>query len=166
MNEKIETLGKMRTWELKDLPEDRKAIGCRWVYAKKQDEFGEIIKYKARLVAQGFSQKPGTDFSNDGTFAPVMRFETLRTILAFSAVHNLKLRQFDVKSAYLHGRLNKTIYMTQPPGYNDRSGRFCLLIHSLYGLKQAGNVWNQELNRVLAEIKFIQLRTNYCCYIR
>ena len=91
MDEKIETLGKMGTWELKGLPEDRKAIGCRWVYAKKRDEYGEVIKYKARLVAQGFSQKPSTDFSNDGTFAPVMRFETLRTLLAFSAIHNLKL---------------------------------------------------------------------------
>ncbi len=91
---------------------------------------------------------------------------TLRSLLAFSAVHNLKLQQFNVKSAYLHGRLNEIIYMAQPPRYDDRSGRFCLLIHSLYGLKQAGNVWNQELNRVLAKINFTQLKTDYCCYIR
>jgi transposase InsO family protein len=166
MDEEIEMLGKMGTWRLEDLPTDRKPVGCRWVYAKKRNEYGEVIKYKARLVAQGFSQKPGTDFSNDGTFAPVMRFETLRTLLAFSAIHNLKLRQLDVKGAYLHGRLNEIIYMAQPPGYHDGSGRSCLLIRSLYGLKQAGNVWNQELNRVLAEIKFTQLKTDYCCYIR
>jgi transposase InsO family protein len=166
MDEEIGTLEKMGTWELKDLPADRKTVGCKWVFLRKRDEHGQIIKYKARLVAQGFSQKPGIDYSNDGTFAPVMRFETLRTLLAYSAVHNLKLRQFDVKSAYLHGRLNETIYMAQPPGYNDGSGRSCLLIRSLYGLKQAGNVWNQELNRVLAEIKFTQLRTDYCCYIK
>ena len=166
MDEEIETLGKMGTWRLEDLPADRKPVGSRWVYAKKRNEFGEVIKYKARLVAQGFSQKPGIDYSNDGTFAPVMRFETLRTLLAYSAVHNLKLRQFDVKSAYLHGQLNETIYMSQPPGYNDGSGRSCLLIRSLYGLKQAGNVWNQELNRVLEEIGFVQLKTDYCCYIR
>ncbi len=166
MDEEIETLGKMGTWRLEELSTDRKPVGSRWVYAKKRNEFGEVIKYKARLVAQGFSQKPGTNFSNDGTFAPVMQFETLRTLLAFSAVHNLKLRQFDIKSAYLHGRLNETIYMAQPPGYNDGSGRSCILIRSLYGLKQAGNVWNQELNRVLAEINFTQLKTDYCCYIR
>jgi hypothetical protein len=166
MDEEIEMLGKMGTWRLEDLPTDRKPVGCRWVYAKKRNEYGEVIKYKARLVAQGFSQKPGTDFSNDGTFAPVMRFETLCTLLAFSAIHNLKLRQLDVKGAYLHGRLNEIIYMAQPPGYHDGSGRSCLLIRSLYGLKQAGNVWNQELNRVLAEIKFTQLKTDYCCYIR
>jgi len=96
----------MGTWRLEDLPADRKPVGCQWVYDRKRNEHGEVIKYKARLVAQGFSQKPGTDYNNDGTFAPVMRFETLRTLLAFSAVHNLKLRQFDVKSAYLHGRPN------------------------------------------------------------
>jgi hypothetical protein len=166
MDEEIGTLGKMGTWELKELPLDRKAIGCKWVFAKKRDENGRVIKFKARLVAQGFSQKPGTDYDNDGTFAPVMRFETLRTLLAYAAVNNLKLRQFDVKSAYLHGRLNEVIYMNQPPGYNDNSGQSCLLIRSLYGLKQAGNVWNQELNRVLHKIKFDQLKSDYCCYIK
>ena len=87
-----------------------------------------------------------TDYNNDGTFTPVMRFETLRTVLAYAAVNNLKLRQFDVKGAYLHGYLNETIYMNQPPGFEDDTGRACLLERSLYGLKQAGNVWNQELN--------------------
>ena len=72
MGEEIETLKKMGTWILKDLPDDRKAIGCRWVFVKKRDEAGNIIQWKTRLVAQGFSQKPGTDYDNDGTFAPVM----------------------------------------------------------------------------------------------
>ena len=166
MDEEIKTLGEMGTWRLENLPTDRKSVGCRWVFTIKRDEHGQVTRYKARLVAQGFSQKPGTDYTYDGTFAPVMRFETLRTLLAYSAVHNLKLRQLDVKSAYLHGRLNETIYMSQPPGYNDGSGRSCLLIRSLYGLKQAGNVWNKELNRVLEGINFQQLKTDYCCYIR
>src|ERR1700688_2193269 len=60
----------------------------------------------------------------------------------------------------------ETIYMTQPPGYTDGSKRSCLLLRSLYGLKQAGNVWNQELNRVLDTIGFTQLKTDYCCYIK
>jgi len=165
MDEEIFTLKGMGTWRMEDLPSDRKTIGCRWVFTKKRDEHRNIIKYKARLVAQGFSQKPGTDYSNDGTFAPVMRFETLRTVLAYSAVHNLKLRQFDVKGAYLHGRLQKTIYMCQPPGYEDGTHQVCLLVRSLYGLKQAVNVWNHELNRVLQELGFMQLKTDYCCYI-
>jgi len=72
MDEEIGTLGKMGTWKLEDSPTDRKPIGCKWVYLRKRDEKGNIIKYKARLVAQGFSQKPGTDYNNDGIFAPVM----------------------------------------------------------------------------------------------
>jgi len=105
------------------------------------------------------------DYNEDGTFAPVMRFETLRTLLAFSAVHNLKLRQFDIKGAYLHGKLTEEIYMAQPPFYDNGTGDVCILLRSLYGLKQAGNVWNQELTRSLKEIGLTQLKTDYCCFI-
>ena len=97
-------------------------IGCKWVFVRKRDKTGSIIQRRARLVAQGFSQKPGTDYNNDGTFAPVMCFETLRTVLAYTAVNNLKLRQFDVKGTYLHGYLNEMIYMNQPPGFEDDTG--------------------------------------------
>ncbi|KAJ3543106.1 hypothetical protein NMY22_g3260 [Coprinellus aureogranulatus] len=166
MDEEMNTLKEMGTWELGELPSDRKAIGCRWVFAKKRNEKGEVVKYKARLVAQGFSQKPGKDYAHDGTFAPVMRFDTLRTALAHAATHNWKLRQFDVKGAYLHGRLKENIYMRQAPGYGDESGRVCVLKRSLYGLKQAGNVWNGELNKSLGELGFQQLKSDYCCYIR
>jgi hypothetical protein len=166
MDEEYNMLVKMGTWEKADLPPGRNAIGSKWVFKKKHDENGKVIRFKARLVVQGFAQKPGTDYSEDGTFAPVMRFETLRTLLAFAAVHNLKLRQFDIKGAYLHGYVNETIYMIQPPGYEDGTGRVCLLVRSLYGLKQAGNVWNHELNSALAEFHFTQLKTDYCCYIR
>ena len=77
MDEEMENLRIMGTWVKENLPEERKVVGCRWVFLRKRDENGEITKYKARLVAQGFSQKPGTDYSDNGTFAPVMRFETL-----------------------------------------------------------------------------------------
>ena len=146
MDEEMENLRTMGTWVLQDLPDDWKTIGCKWVFIQKRDDDGNIIQHKARLVAQGFSQKPGTDYDNDGTFAPVMRFKTLRTVLAHAAIKKLHLQQFDVKGAYLNGYLNENIYMRQPPGYEDGSGRVCLLKQSLYGLKQAGNVWNQELN--------------------
>ena len=146
MEEEMETLKKMGTWTLKDLPQDWKAIGCKWVFVRKRNKMGEIIQQRARLVAKGFSQKPGTDYNNDGTFAPVMCFETLHTVLAYVAVNKLKLRQFDVKGAYLNGYLNEMIYMNQPPGFEDNSRCVCLLEQLLYGLKQAGNVWNHKLN--------------------
>src|SRR5688572_28532001 len=138
MAKEMDILHERGTWELVDLPEGRTAIGCRMVFVKNRDEKGQVQEYKARLVAQGFSQKPGVDFSHDGTFAPVMRFETLRTGLALAAVNGWKLRQFDVKGAYLNGYLDEEIYMRQPAGFDDSTGRICRLIRSLYGLKQAG----------------------------
>jgi len=122
MQKEMDTLHRMGTWELVDLPSGRTAIGCRMVFAKKRDERGQVREYKARLVAQGFSQKPGVDFNHDGTFAPVMRFETLRTGLALAAVNKWKLRQFDVKGAYLNGYLDEEIYMRQPAGFDNGSG--------------------------------------------
>ena len=166
MDEELKTLTKMGTWVLGDLPEGRQTVGCHWVYTRKHDKHNKLVGYKARLVAQGFSQKPGQDFAHDGTFAPVMRFDTLRTVLGISAVRNLKLRQFDIKGAYLHGELKEEIYMRQPPGYSDGTGRVCVLKRSLYGLKQAGNVWNHALNSKLEDLGFIQLKSDYCCYIR
>ena len=127
MEEEMEILKEMETWILDDLPKDWKAIGCKWVFVQKRDKNGTIIQQRARLVAQGFSQKPGTDYSNNGTFAPVMHFKTLWTLLAYAAVNKLKLRQFDVKGAYLNGYLNETICMNQPPGFEDGSRKVCLL---------------------------------------
>ena len=95
-----------------------------------------------------------------------MRFETLHTLLAYATVNKLKLGQFDIKGAYPNGYLNETIYMNQPPGFKDRSGKVCLLEQSLYGLKQARNIWNQELNQVIHTIDFKQLKMDYCCYIK
>ena len=95
---------------------------------KKHDEKGKLIKYKARFVAQGFSQKPGIDFSNDGTFAPVMQFETLRTLLAFAASKKWDIKQLDVKGAYLHGLLKESIFIDQPQGFDNGSGHVCRLI--------------------------------------
>ena len=120
---------------------------------------------QARLVAQDFSQKPGTDYSSDGTFALVMRFETLRTLLALGAVNNWKIQQFNIKGAYLHGTLHETIYMRQPEGFNDGSGHVCRLIRPLYGLKQSGNVWNEEFTSTMTSMGFTQLKTDYCCFI-
>ncbi|KAJ3507985.1 hypothetical protein NMY22_g16757 [Coprinellus aureogranulatus] len=123
VQEELGTLKKMGTWELKDLPEGRDAVGCKWVFTRKKDEKGQVVRHKARLVAQGFSQKPGMDFDLDGTFAPVMRLETLRSVLALATILRLHVFQLDFKNAYLNGKLNRPIYMRQPDGFDDGSGR-------------------------------------------
>ena len=160
---KMATLKKMETWELTDLLEGRKPIGCKWVFVKKRDENGKLIKYKARLVAQGFLQKPGIIFNIKGTFASVMQFETLRTLLAF-VTSKWDIKQLDIKGVYLHGLLKESIYMDQPQGFDD--GRVCKLIRALCGLRQAGNVWNREFNAAMKGIGFTQIKADPCCYLR
>ena len=87
-------------------------------------------------MAQGFSQIPGQDF--EATFSPVMCMDSLQTLLAIATVQDLEIGQMDIKGAYLNGDLKEEIYMRQPKGFNDQSGRACHLIHTLYGLKQLG----------------------------
>jgi hypothetical protein len=166
IEEELDGLMRTETWTLEDLPRGREAIGCRWVFSRKMDDKGIVIRYKARLVAQGFSQKPGMDFDIDQTYTPVMRLESLRTSLALSVIFSLIPFQLDVKNAYLNGHLDEELYMRQPPGFEDDSGRVCRLKRSLYGLKQAGNVWNREFNSAMEDLGFKQLKTDYCCYIR
>jgi hypothetical protein len=166
IDEEYNQLIERGTWHLEELPIGREAIGCKWVFDRKKDEKGNIVKYKARLVAQGFSQKPGVDYMDSGTFAPVMRFETLRTMLALATINRWDVRQMDVKGAYLNGWLKEEIYMKQPAGYDDGSGRVCRLIKTLYGLKQAGNEWNNEFDGTMKDLAYTNTRSDYCCYIR
>ncbi len=119
----------------------------KWVLTKKRDKKGHVVKYKARLVARGFTQRPGLDY--DKMFSPVVRFETIRVLLAMVTSKKLKVRQLDVKGAYLNGILTQPIYMEQPTGFGDGSGLVCLLIKSIYGLKQARQVWNAEFDRAI-----------------
>jgi hypothetical protein len=165
INEELETLNQMRTWELVDLPKDREPIGNRWTFVTKRDEKGEIARYKARLVAQGFSQQPGVDYSDNGTFAPVTRFETFRTVLAIATIQDWELCQIDVKGAYLNGIIKEDVYMKQPQGFEDGTGRVCRLLKTIYGLKQSGYEWNQQFNGKVVDFGYTRLRNDYCAYI-
>ena len=115
MANEINSLKENEVWDLVTLPEGRKTIGCKWVFKTKIDADGEIDRYKARLVAQGYNQKYGIDY--DETFSPVVRFESIRTIIALAAKYGLKLHQMDVKSAFLNGELKEEIFMKQPEGF-------------------------------------------------
>ncbi|MGI4673506.1 reverse transcriptase domain-containing protein, partial [Klebsiella pneumoniae] len=98
---------------------DRSVIGTKWVFRNKMDENGIITRNKARLVAKGYCQEEGIDF--DETFAPVARLEAIRIFLAYAAHANFKVYQMDVKSAFLNGELEEEVYVSQPPGFEDRS---------------------------------------------
>ena len=124
-------------------------IGTKWVFRNKQDENGVVVRNKARLVAQGFTQVEGLDFGE--TFAPVARLEAIRILLAFASHHDIKLYQMDVKSAFLNGFINELVYVEQPPGFEDpRYPNHVYKFHkALYGLKQAPRAWYECLRDFL-----------------
>jgi Reverse transcriptase (RNA-dependent DNA polymerase) len=107
--------------------------GSKWVFKIKQAPDGMIQKYKAHLVAQGFSQIEGIDF--DQTFAPVAKFALLCTILTLAAEFDLKVHQLNVKSAYLNGDLKEEIFMAPPPGFDIPDGMVLRLKKAVYGTK-------------------------------
>lgn len=135
MEEEMASLMENSTWTLVELPEGRKSISNRWVYRIKRKADGHIDRYKARLVIRGFYQRKGVDYNE--TFSPVARFDKIRAILSITANQGLHLAQFDVKTAFLNGVLHEDVFMDQPEGFDDGSGRLCKLLKSLYGLKQA-----------------------------
>lgn len=116
---------------------DKNIVGCKWVYKIKHHPDGTVARYKARLVAKGFHQEQGIDYSE--TFSPIVKQATIRVILSLAVHFNWPLQQLDVTNAFLHGILQETIYMTQPPGFVDSHFPYgvCQLHKSLCGLKQA-----------------------------
>ena len=138
MIEEFNSLQENNTWKLTELPPNRKPIQCKWVFKTKRDADGRIVRYKARLVAKGFTQKQGIDYGE--TFSPVVRYTSIRMLLAISAKYNLDIEQMDVVTAFLHGKIDEDIYMIQPPEFA-QDDKVCKLNKALYGLKQSSRQW-------------------------
>jgi len=151
MQEELEQFVRNNVWILVPRPEGTNVIGTKWIFKNKTDEFGTIIRNKARLVAQGYTQVEGIDF--DETFAPVARLESIRLLLAIACVLGFKLHQMDVKSAFLNGFLNEEAYVEQPKGFEDPHfpNHVYKLKKALYGLKQAPRAWYERLTSFLVE---------------
>ena len=159
----LEQLHRMGTWKLVEKPAGAIPINNKWVFTKKRNKEGVLTKYKARLVAKGCTQRPGHDYIE--THSPVVRLETIRAILAIAPTWKLLIQQMDVKGAYLNGTLKERVYMQQPEGFTDGTGQVCLLIKTLYGLKQAGREWNIEFDIKLRRRSYARLRSDPCAYI-
>ncbi|KAK1683102.1 hypothetical protein QYE76_043950 [Lolium multiflorum] len=153
MHEELNNFKRNKVWTLVEKPKEcRNVIGTKWIFKNKQDEFGNIVRNKTRLVAQGFSQVEGIDFGE--TYAPVARLESIRILLAYASHHNFKLQQMDVKSAFLNGPLHEEVYVKQPPGFEDLNfpNHVYKLDKALYGLKQAPRAWFEM--SMMGEMKF------------
>nr|GEX72039.1 retrovirus-related Pol polyprotein from transposon TNT 1-94 [Tanacetum cinerariifolium] len=128
-------------WVLVDLPEGKYAIGTKWILKNKRDAKGIVVRNKVRLVAQGHRQEEGIDY--DEVFAPLARIEAIRMFLAFASYMGFMVYQMDVKSAFLCGRINEEVYVTQPKGFVDpqHPKKVYKVVKALYGLYQAPRAW-------------------------
>ncbi|GJY04878.1 putative ribonuclease H-like domain-containing protein, partial [Tanacetum coccineum] len=138
-----------KVWILVDLPYGKKAIGTKWVYRNKKDERGVVVRNKSRLVAQGHRQEEGIDY--DEVFAPVARIEAIRIFLAFASYMGFIVYQMDVKSAFLYGKIDEEVYVSQPPGFLDPKypQKVYKVVKALYGLHQAPRAWYATLSTFL-----------------
>lgn len=146
--QELTSLAKNNIWVLEPLPAGRTAIGCRWLFRKKDDG-----RYKARLVAKGYSQQPGLDYSE--TFAPVAKFTTIQVLLALNCENNWEVRGMDVKPAFLNSELEERVYMEVPevvsiptrevtPQYQQPIA--CRLLKFINGLKQSPRAWYGKID--------------------
>ena len=156
------------TWTLVPRKPGDKVIGSMWAYKIKENSDGSISKLKSRLVARGDEQGPST-YSE--IFAPVIKFVTLRILLAIACVYDFEIHQVDIGNAYCNAYLSgQEILMRQPPGFEQRGPNgedlVCKLNKSLYGLRQAGREWNSLLNEWLTKSKWKlqRCRSDYCLY--
>lgn len=166
MQREIDSINQHEVWELVPMPANKKLIKCKWVFKEKIGADGSVQSHKARLVAQGFSQQHGLDY--DETFSPVVKFESVRTIISMAAEKNFQLHQMDVTSAFLNGVLEEEVFLSQPVGFikQGQENLVCRLKKSLYGLKQAPRCWNTSIDDHLKSMNFTQSVSDPCIYTK
>ncbi|THH13989.1 hypothetical protein EW146_g6290 [Bondarzewia mesenterica] len=161
INSELAMIHKLETWELVDRPPNTNVVGSKWVFKVKRGSAGEIVKYKARLVAQGFTQVPGIDYTD--TFVPIAKLDSIRVLLAIAARNDWEVHQMDVKNAYLNGHLEEDIFMEQPPGFIAPGAalKVCRLFKTIYGLKQSGRCWYQRLCEAFVKLGFTRCSVDH-----
>ena len=153
------------TYDLVPRPKNTNIIRCLWLYKHKYDAQGNFKCHKSRLVANGKSQEEGIDYSE--TFSPVVKPATIRSVLHVALSNNWPVNQLDVQNAFLHGTLDKTVYMFQPPRFVDKSkpDYVCKLNRSIYGLKQAPRAWNARFVTFISNQGFKQSKSDASLFV-
>jgi Reverse transcriptase (RNA-dependent DNA polymerase) len=163
MQEEYDIIIRNNTFDLVIAPPNVNILSNRWVFKRKIDANGNVIKYKARLVVKGFKQIHGKDFHE--TFAPVMKYTSFRIILSYAACKDYEVKQLDVDSAFLNATLKEDVYMYQPEGFALDKNQICKLKKSLYGLKQAPHAWyNDILSTIQQILKMTKCASDPCVF--
>ncbi|KAM0043888.1 putative RNA-directed DNA polymerase [Helianthus debilis subsp. tardiflorus] len=166
MENEIAAIEQNHTWELVKAPVGVKPIGVKWVFKTKFNEQGKVDKYKARLVVKGYAQKRGVDYNE--VFAPVARWDTIRSFLAMAAQKDWSVFQMDVKSAFLHGELKEIVYVNQPQGFikPGEEAKVYRLRKALYGLKQAPRAWFNRIENYFKREGFKKSSYDHTLFIK
>lgn len=155
MKEEVDTCEETETFSLVPLPKDVKPLGSRWVHRVKLNSDGTFKCFRSRLVAKGYEQEEGVDFLE--TYSPVVRTATVRMVLHLAVTEKWSIKQLDVKNVFLHGTLKESVYMQQPPGFeNAQHPDYVWKLHkAIYGLKQAPRAWFDKFSSYLIQYGFI-----------
>lgn len=164
--EEINALRRSGTWEIVDLPKNKKVVGCKWVFTIKCKADGSIERYKARLVAKGFTQTYGIDYQE--TFAPVAKINSIRVLLSLAVNLDWPLYQLDVKNAFLNGDLKEEVFMSLPPGFEKRLGsnKVCKLRKTIYGLKQSSRAWFERFGKAVISYGYLQSQADHTIFYK
>jgi hypothetical protein len=166
MEEELRSMSSNDVWDLVEIPDGAKRVGCKWVYKMKYDSKGKIERFKARLVAKGFTQREGIDYTE--TFSPVSNKDSFKIVMALVAHYDLELHQMDIKTTFLNGDLQENVYMAQPEGVSieGKEHMGCRLKKSIYGLKQVSRQWYLKFDEVIKKFGFVKNQVDNCVYIK
>lgn len=164
MEKEIISIEKNETWEQVEKPENAEILNTKWVYSFKPLEENIEDKFKARLVVRGFAQNE--TFNYNEIYSPVAKMATIRTLLAVGNQYKFYFKQLDIKTAFLNGKLNESIFIYPPKGVTCKNGYILKLKKSIYGLKQAAKCWNDTINEFLVNLGFQRSTADYCLYYK
>lgn len=161
--EELDAHERNSTWLIVPKTRNTKEITAKWVFKVKSDTDGKVDRFKARLVARGFSQQQGVDYKE--IFSPVVRTDSIRLLFSVCAQYDLEYAQFDITTAFLYGNIEEELYIKPPEGLSVPAGSTCKLQKSLYGLKQAPRCWNTKFSQMLQIFNMRPSSADPCVYI-
>ncbi|RVW56445.1 Retrovirus-related Pol polyprotein from transposon RE1 [Vitis vinifera] len=166
VQDEIDALEKNGTWTITDLPVGKRPVGCKWIFTIKYKADGSVERFKARLVARGFTQSYGIDYQE--TFAPVAKLNTIRILLSLAVNQHWCLQQLDIKNAFLNGDLEEEVYMEIPPGFEESMAKnqVCKLQKSLYGLKQSPRAWFDRFTKAVLKLGYKQGQADHTLFVK